>query len=220
MKKLITGFCFLCLIVLASTKFQLILPAEAASPAPPQAPASNPHPPQSKQDIARVKFAEESVKMLLMQTLDSKLQMSDFDKSPAFENKTLNCLKNIACYEKDKRFVNELLKLQAQDGLVIEIKHAHIIPWSMKRMNIRSSVPVQTPGKNEKTKAPFSGMEGPSLNPDEFMVHIYAKFDKNQRWYHLDVILTEDQKGNIFLRHFYAIPMPYIEEHLPPGAVC
>ncbi len=226
MKKITLITLTLALIGLGVGKFQLIsevlagASVQAGAPAPPQPPESNPHPPQSKQDIERVKFAEEAVKILLMQNLPTKLQMSDVDKTPSFESKTLSCFKNVTCYSKDTAFVNEILTFQKQNGKVIEIKHAHIIPWSMKRMNIRSSAPDQPPGKNETMKPMAFDMSAPDLKSDEFMVHIYAKFDKSQRWYHLDVILTEDKNGNLLLRHFYAIPMPLSSQQMPPGVVC
>lgn len=185
----------------------------------PQPPEQNPHPPQSAEDIKRVKFAEEAVQTLLTQNLASGLKKTELTSPPSFQDKSLECLKNINCYSKDLSFVNELFSIQETQGKIIEVRHAHLIPWSMKRMNMRSSA-----SDNKRVSADFApvpnDLKAPELKPDEFMVHMYVKFDKSAHWYHLDVILAQDSQGKIFLRHFYTLPIPSSGGKLPPGAVC
>ncbi len=192
---------------------------------PPQPPESNPHPPVSAEDVKRVQFAEDAVKILLMNNLNPSLKTLPLEENKTFENKTLACLKQVSCYSKDLHFTNELVNLLNQNGKILEIKHAHIIPWSFvnfKKGPVHSE--IQTRPSNEKSaKMAMStppSMPQPLTKTDEYMIHVYAKFSKNQTWYHLDVIVTEDKQGNIFLRHFYAVPMPTNSQNFPPGVVC
>jgi hypothetical protein len=60
-------------------------------------------------------------------------------------------------------------------------------------------------------------MRGPQLKADEYMMHVYVRFEKTNGWHHLDVIVTEDKAGNVFLRHFFLMPM---QSEMPPGVVC
>lgn len=196
----------------------------AAASLPPTPPAENPHPPLTQIDVQRVRFAEQAVQELLMKSLPPTLKISGVENPPPFQDKDLACLKNPNCYSKDAAFVDELLHLQERSGIVEEIRHAHLIPWSMKRMNMRSQAPdsSSTTQPLQKMAAPAfeTSMPGPNLKPDEFIVHIYAKFKKSPAWFHLDVILYEDAQGRLFLRHFYALPMATPPNQLPPGAVC
>lgn len=205
------------------TLFILPHPAQSemqtAKMAAPQPPEQNPHPPQSAEEIKIVKFAEEAVQILLTQSLPSSLKKTDTGTVESFQNKSLECLKNIDCYTKDLPFVNELIRLQETNGKITEVRHPHLIPWSMKRMNMRSST-----SNTKKVSADFAPvpnqLKAPQLKADEFMVHMYVKFDKSERWYHLDAILAQDAQGKIFLRYFYTLPMPSSGGKLPPGAVC
>ncbi len=186
-----------------------------AEMAPPLPPLENPHPPLTEQDKKRVLFATEATKLFWMSS-KTLSPTNTSEKSDSFQNKDLACLKSEACYRKDKMFLAELQNFQKRFGTIEEIKHAHIIPWSMlhfKRMN-SPSAPIRD---QEATKP----MEGPSLQDDEYIVHIYTKNKPSNsypQWHHLNVILSEDKDGNIYLRHFFIIKMS--NPKLPAGAIC
>jgi len=161
---------------------------------PPQPPSENPHPPQSAEDRKRVDFAVQEIK--------------DYY------------------------------------GTKVEIRHPHIIPWSFENFqknrkitlppvsgtdNSDPNVIVEAqPGKitppaqdmAEPARSPIPPMPAPQLRPDEYMVHAYVLFPQDPRWYHVDVILSEDASGKLARRNFFVIPMPPTGGSLPPGVVC
>lgn len=139
----------------------------------------------------------------------------------------------------DRRRVDFAVReIEAYYGPGVELKHAHIIPWSYENFlkNRKTATPPTTPTDpnvivEAQSKAapssmvpappmPGSPVMGPALQPDEYMVHVYARFKGDPAWYHLDVILTEDASGNLVRRRFFRIPMPQEHGSLPPGVVC
>ncbi|HKY63806.1 MAG TPA: hypothetical protein VJR29_10330 [bacterium] len=135
----------------------------------------------------------------------------------------------------DRRRVDfAVAEIRAYYGTGVELRHPHIIPWSFQSfLQNRQTVPVpptdpnviveaQAKGAPASVAAPAPGAMavGPALQPDEYMVHVYARFPGDPAWYHLDVILTEDAAGNPLRRRFFRIPMPPAHGRLPPGVVC
>lgn len=135
----------------------------------------------------------------------------------------------------DKRRVDfAVAEIRAYYGPGVELRHPHIIPWSFQNyLKHRQAAPIPPSDPNviveAQTKgaaAPIAAHEpssmavGPALQPDEYMVHVYARFQGDPAWYHLDVILTEDAAGNPLRRRFFRIPMPPTHGKLPPGVVC
>ncbi len=201
------------------------MPAEAYLP--PEPPYQNPHPPITEQDKQRVAFAEQAIKLVLMnptllKTMQQRKNMPF--SSISFANKDLNCLNNTDCLLGDLNFVMEVGS--SPRGVIVETRHPHIIPWSMEKFLQNQKVTytdtVKKVKQEERKLSPMKPMEnmGPALKVDEYMVHVYVKFANASGWYHLDVILAEDKAGKIYLRHFYAIPMPSNNGGLPPGVVC
>lgn len=183
---------------------------------PPEPPATNPHPPVTEIDKKRVKFAEQAITLLLKNKPSPLLQPKPNQPSPSFINKNLSCLQTISCIEKEVAFTNEVLTFHAQYGEVVELKHSHVIPWSIEKFNSKTETKPVTSSR------PVGGiaMSGPILKADEYMVHTYVKFNKAEGWYHLDIILSEDKNGDLYLRHFFTMPMPSTNSQLPPGVVC
>jgi len=211
---------------------------EAMAPMlPPEPPEQNPHPPQTPEDIRRVAFAEDAARRMLGQSLSLNAGGSNETKpGDYFQNKDAACLLRSECYQRDGLFVRELIQIQNLYGSFSDFRHAHVIPWSVQNLPVPPVVPENPPNTphsripeldSAKDVAPPQGgaslseaAMGPQLKPGEFMVHIYAKSSKTGAWNHLDVILVEDAQGNVFLHHFYTIPMPPKYGTLPPGVVC
>jgi len=108
----------------------------------------------------------------------------------------------------DKRRVDfAVQQILAKHGPKVEIRHPHIIPWSMPK-------PKHQGRKAVNAMAPAPQLK---LEPGEFIVHAYVKFPDKPAWHHLDVILSEDG-GNLTLRRFYSVPMHH--PTLPKGVVC
>ena len=137
----------------------------------------------------------------------------------------------------DKRRVDfAVSEIHAYYGPGVELRHPHVIPWSFQNFQKNRQTPVtqqnsnpnviveaQTKDSAVEPMPPHSGSPmavGPALQPDEYMVHVYARFRGDPAWYHLDVILTEDAAGNPIRRRFFRIPMPPSHGQLPPGVVC
>ncbi|HEX5035210.1 MAG TPA: hypothetical protein VFW62_12085 [bacterium] len=135
----------------------------------------------------------------------------------------------------DRRRVDfAVAEIRAYYGPGVELRHPHIIPWSFQSfLQNRKTTPIPPSDPNviveaQAKGAPASAMApepgamavGPALQPDEYMVHVYARFQGDPAWYHLDVILAEDASGNPLRRRFFRIPMPPTHGKLPPGVVC
>ena len=205
MKKLLVLF----LISLFSFQAQSVVPMGDMSDYSDTPPAQNPHPPVTEADKKRVEFAGKVVSILLESPLSVK---APDDESSNFENKNLECVSNKACYSKDKAFAFELASLHHRNGEVSVKKHGHIVPWAFKRfqksIGVKEKKPVlsQEPPSADYNGPPM-GYMGPSLKNDEYVVHFYVQFGISKTWYHLSVVLTEDKKGNLFLRHFHVYEM-------------
>lgn len=186
-----------------------------AKMAPPSPPAENPHPPVTAEDKKRVAFADQAMALLLKKDLPASLTPSQPGQPPsAFIDKSLACLQDAACYGKDAAFVNELLFFRDTYGKVVETKHTHVIPWSFDKFRAGAAAEAPPPSADMGMS---EAMRGPQIKADEYMMHVYIRFDKAGAWHHLDVIVTEDKAGNLFLRHFFVMPM---QSEMPPGVVC
>ncbi len=213
----------LVLLVLTCSSF-----AQAAATFLPEPPKENPHPAITEADKKRVAFAEEAVSLLLKQPLPKEVSKLSLPASlPPFQRKDLNCLKCVSCYAKDTSAVSELITLQKEHGTILEIRHAHVIPWSYEQFQrnqaastAKTKMSVDNSRRKRELKDTALSMRVPKLQPDEYMVHLYARLSETYRWYHVDVILSEDEKGQIFLRHFFVLEMPTNESQLPPGVRC
>ncbi len=186
-----------------------------AKMAPPSPPAENPHPPVTAGDKKRVAFADQVVAVLLKKDLPASLKPLQQGQPPnGFIDKSLACLQDAACYAKDAAFVNELLIFRETYGKAVETRHTHVIPWSFDKFHGGAAAESPPPSADMGMAEP---MRGPQLQTDEYMMHVYVRFDKAGGWNHLDVIVTEDKAGNVFLRHFFVMPM---QSEMPPGVVC
>lgn len=200
-----------------------------AGAAPPFEPSNNPHPPITEADKKRVNFAIFVVKKLLEQkpSFWSKDMPNKLDKR-SYKDKDEKCLFDPDCVKKDAVFFEQVGFLHQRYGLVKVAKFAHIVPWSWdqyKNKSLQEKKPA--PPKEPAAKASVMPMEAimpqklPELHADEFMVHIYVKYEHEpMQWYHLNVILSEDKEGNPVLRRFFTIPVPQPGTDLPEGVVC
>ncbi len=216
--------------------FLFIQVSSHAKIAPPTPPPHNPHPPTSQADKARVNFAINAVKLSLMKDSQggskkpqafSEVKVYVPEEGDFFD-KDSSCLKTPDCYNSDLNFTSEVTRLITAYGKVTEMKHAHIIPWSFEnfKKNRKKTSRFESHLSNQVILADIAIdpqraeepiMQAPKLKSDEYMVHIYVKFDKKSDWHHLDVILTEDANGKLGLRHFFIAPM---RASLPPGVIC
>lgn len=185
----------------------------------PQPPLSNPHPAQTAMDKKRVAFAETAIEELLAKPLPKGIPRVRFDPRIGTRNKDLPCLRSIECFGlRDPVFLDLLLRLHDEYGEVAEKRHPHIIPWSFEKFQARKNDSTTFAPIAEGTQKRHPEQMGPQLRKDEYLIHVYVRYSKAGNWHHLDVILSEDEKGNLYLRSFYTIPMDY--PRLPPGVEC
>ncbi len=191
----------------------------SAKMAPPSPPAENPHPPVTAEDKKRTTFADQVIEILLKKDFPATLMPPQQGQPPnGFINKSLACLQDAACYGKDAAFVNELLSYREAYGKIVETRHTHIIPWSFdKFQTLQGHAAAEEPPPPANRGGMAKPMLGPQLKADEYMMHVYVRFDKAGGWHHLDVIVSEDNVGNVSLRHFFIMPM---QSEMPPGVVC
>lgn len=194
---------------------------------PPQPPEKNMHAPKTPEDKKRVQFAIDAMQQFFGK--DSKLLNLEKADLKDFKNKDKACLNNPHCYLEDPSFVNEVNSILKDKGSVVEFKHAHIIPWSFNtfmRQQAKMTGDVSKPSKPEPmlqkgaVSRAIMNVPVPNLKKDEYMMHIYVRYEKSSKWHHLNVIVHEDKDGNLYLRHFYTVIMPEPSHQLPDGVVC
>ena len=191
-----------------------------AKVAPPRPPEHNKHAPQTSADKARVKLALTAVNRFLRAELSAVMKGLPVLYRNTFKSKSLKCLLSAKCVMKDIAFGSEVKVIHQRWGRIVELRHAHIIPWTFKRF-LKQSHHHKGVRKRARryTKIPLLDQPAPILRADEYMVHAYVRFDKRGGWHHLDVIMTEDAKGNPAIRHFF---VTHMRSHtkLPPGVKC
>lgn len=205
------------LLLVSASAFASILPPESVE----QDIAdhlTNPHPPQTDADKARVAFAENVVRALLktnpVNPHSEGISPRIFSSSERFKLK-VECIKSKKCLNRDAALQKYLDGIFQQYGSVTEFKYGHIIPWSFEKFK---SKPVQKEYSRVRSVAPAE-MPVPELTNDEYMIHFYAKFSNNL-WYHLDVVVSEDAHGNMEFHYFYLFEFPLDNQELPKGVVC
>jgi hypothetical protein len=145
----------------------------------------------------------------------------------AFLAKDAACLRVASCWKKDAAFAANIQSIVGSRGRIVETHHAHIIPWSMN--NFQRHKGHHHHGKHHGLtstghaarvldEAPMQ-MKAPNLKHDEFMVHVYVRFQR-AGWHHLDVVMTEDAAGHPKVRYFFTTRMVSRGGSLPPGVVC
>lgn len=197
---------------------------------PPGPPMDNPHPPVTESDKKRVAFGEEVLKKILMMDLtgfifiESNQPETGGDTGAGNFKINVACLANPECLKANKPLVNYVYGLRKMYGLALEFKHTHVIPWAFE--NFEKNKTSENPVITKKLQAAFSAMSqpffskpmpAPGLQNDEYMLHTYVDFN---RWYHVDIVLSEDTNGNLEFRRFFILPIPSEDSHMPPGTVC
>ena len=207
-------------LITLSALLTLALPQVAsAAQALPGPPSKNPHAPVSAKDKARVQVALAAVEAFLKRPLPKALAGHAHGRpSGMFQSKSLACMRKASCWMKDKAFVRELTHLHHRHGQLVTWRHAHIVPWSFQRYKRRTAGRAKI--RSRGAMKPASIKPAFALKRDEYVVHMYVRYAKTNRWFHLDVILAEDAKGNVSFRHFYTTHMRMRGHKLPPGVVC
>ena len=189
-----------------------------AKVAPPRPPASNPYPPTSDQDKARVQTAVTAVDLFLRKQPAPAWTATGAPSKP-YVAKDLRCLQERACWFADQAFAANVQRIVTREGTISEIRFPHVMPWTIKRLQKgqqgRQEI-APTPAQAGRTRSAAVPLQAPQLQADEYMVHIYARF-QGGRWVHLDVIMSEDAQGTPAVRYFFATPM---RTSLPPGVRC
>ncbi len=190
-------------------------------------PKENPHPAVTEADKKRVAFAEEAIALFLREPLPKKWAKQKpstvaFTAVGSSQNKDLVCMKKVACYGKEKRFIEELAWIHQLRGTIVEVRHSHVVPWAFRQFQQHQS---NLKPQSKEAHRPDSASTGPAssidtrsaaegqdearpigrvipLGPDEYVVHSYVRFSQDARWYHLDVVMSEDPQGHLVLRHF------------------
>lgn len=197
-------FCLISFLVIYVSELQAIVampPRESL-----RLPSENPHPPITALDKKRVRFAEQAIDLLLRNPLPHSLNSflpplppPQDSPPPLVPNRDLECLQNVSCYSKDSEFVEQIIRFHEKLGEILEIEFVHLIPESLGEFNAE---------KKKRQAGGFPSMKAremnapPPIQPDEYVAHVYVRFTKQTEWEHLDVVMTEDEQGNIFLRRF------------------
>ncbi len=197
-------------------------------------PKENPYPVQSAQDHQRVNFAQKAIQVFWQQNMDQSLlqnliksphdpKYDDQTKAPIafdFQNKSITCVEELACWSKDYPFLKSIMGIQSHVFKYPKISYLHVVPWSMKHFEQR-----KLPIKDQNLKEPLQILEAqkadyaktdeplafsyviPEIKADEYLVDAIVQFPGDKGWFHLLVVMSEDDKGNIFLRRFILNPI-------------
>lgn len=218
-----TVFCVIFSLVVLQSMASL---ASMLPPKAPQPPAVNPHPPLTEQDKARVAFADLAIKKLLMSSQQLKNVDASLSENQSVElNLSADCLKLSECVKQNSvRAYTDSLK--SKYGVLEKNLHTHIIPWSFENFKKRGVATEASRAIAPQADSTISDMPVPVLKEGEYMLHSYVQFKNSDtgvvsEWYHLDTIVTEDEKGSVLLKRFFLAPIPSAESReLPPGVVC
>lgn len=193
-------------------------------------PDTNPHPPITALDKKRVAFAELAIRKLLMTPLS---RPGLVPKNPYLTGKedfnlTESCLKDSACLLKNQALTDYLDATKYLYGVLTEMRHVHIIPWSMEKYlknkteKAASAKKVDAEMKiqddNDDDSAVMQNM-APVQKDDEYMFHVYVQ-GMYGKFFHLDVFVAEDDKGNLLFRRFFLTPLDTGAGTLPIGVDC
>lgn len=209
---------------LAILSLIFLLPITAlAEVGPPAPPATNPHPPVTAKDKERVAFGEIAIRNLLMGANPAVApdKISSVDNLDLALGVTQKCLADPACVKKDERLQRYAASIMARfGGAVSEFKHLHVIPWAIERFEKLRAVTNADPQEpKDNDSQPKDAVSPTRLHADEYMMHAFARL-QGSAWYHLDVIVSEDTKGNMLFNRFFIIMMPSDSGSLPPGVDC
>jgi hypothetical protein len=200
---------------------------------PPRPPAQNQNPPKTIEDINRVDFARSMVKKLLMQDFTKNKAGSDsklVNNGQQSYHITQICARMPSCTSQNLLLQKYASSIHKRFGHLSKIRHPHIIPWSFKdfKKNQKKALSaakdpampskMETKDNDNDGFAPAVHMPRPTLKKNEYLVHIYGRFNGN--WHHLDVILSEDKKGQISFERFFIVRMPEKDTDLPEGVDC
>lgn len=159
-------------------------------------PKQNPYPPQAS-DQQRIDFALKSITNVYQN--ENLVPQYTWYRiyNYSFKNKNESCLNDLVCLGQDLRLQRELYLLRQKHGRILEIKFPHLDPWSQKRLSQKYKEPKKI------KKAPNLEFQGPQALADEFMVHVFVRFEKDpQSWKNLNVFLNEGESGTLQFRHF------------------
>lgn len=186
-------------------------------------PTSNPNPAKVEADLKRVAFAKKVISRILVeshlyylnnkkedpaknccgQTSPNRKQINQIEYNFDITEK---CLENIDC-------VLEKLSAETQDawikrkyGIIQDRLHTHVVPWSFKRFQAYQKGKKFNFSSKRRSKN-YTRNEAPVLQKDEYMIHSYVRFKHGVFWYHLNVIVAEDEDGNLEFRRFFIFPM-------------
>lgn len=196
---------------------------------------TNPHPPKTDAEKKRVAFAELVIEKLLkskpsfVHTKKDDVSTSTIYRAPEVKlNLTQGCLENQSCLTQNLELQTHLTKIHNFAGQLVEYKNTHLIPWAYQDFLNHKKTIVNSESKGNFSPSVHSDTARvvgnapmtPTLAKDEYMVHVHV-FMANQKWYHLNVILSEDETGNLLFRRFYMYEVPRYNRHsMPDGVVC
>lgn len=224
------------LMLILSLGFIFPVTSIAAKMAMPKPPQQNPHPAKTLVDQKRVQFAKDVIDAFLVKDQikpDQSVSSKWINAKGQKINVTRDCLKVPSCYEKQADLLKQVRSIKNRYGSVTILQHIHIIPWSMNKFKANKKTPATAQSqirysKNAGASLVHSSaydrgviqMPTPEVKKDEYLLHSYVKFSSGKRWYHLDVIVSEDENGTLEFRGFFVVPMPNAGRPLPPGVVC
>ena len=191
----------------------------------PEPPAQNPHAAVTPADKARVEAATLAINTFLAGTVSQAWLRESVDYKGLgtlrYADKDLRCLRSARCWRTDTAFGMNISAILKSRGKLVEFRYPHVIPWSMKNFKKHQGMHHHHHGskahlRKSARKFDEQPMAAPALKHDEFMVHLYARFE-NTGWQHVDVIMTEGKDGKPAVRYFFATTM---RPNLPPGVRC
>lgn len=190
-------------------------------------PPKNPHPPVTEADKNRVAFADLALKTLLTKNLPvteaNKMRAKEttLTMNEAIDlNLTVSCIKNQICIDANLAVFPHVAAIFSNYGLATEIRHTHIIPWSFenfKKISVGSMYPPASDSNDNVRTEDRLAPPAPMVKAGEYLIHSYVKF--NDGWHHVDIVVSENAKGNLMLKRFFVMPEQRYDD-LPSGSVC
>ncbi|HCU23560.1 MAG TPA: hypothetical protein DF383_00975 [Deltaproteobacteria bacterium] len=93
-----------------------------------------------------------------------------------------------------RRVAFAVAEIRKNYGQEVEIRHAHVVPWSFENFLKKGQVSL--------------GGDSPELQADEYIVHAYVKYPHIPDWFNVEVVISEDDSGHLTRRRFFSFPVP------------
>jgi len=192
-------------------------------------PESNPYSPKTAPEKKREQFAAGVIRLFWSRPLDEqhlnnlrKKAIEDRKRKlgraqPVFENKSIECLENPSCWQKDALFLESVAGIATMQYAFKnpKILWSHTVPWTYQVFLRQEKGPSDSYEALRRQQDDYKHTNmpeafvlfTPKFLPDEFLIDSVVQFQGKEGWFHIRLVVTEKDTGEILLRSFILDPI-------------